>query len=108
MKLVHKFFKDFFRTFLEFTLHAFIIVFDIIVLVSQFFLTNFTKIINEKVFPFCVELLADVDLFLNIILESIYSILSNCFLYLSKISLIISKYFHKKSESIIQRKWELN
>jgi len=66
------------------------------------------KRIAKNVFvPLILELGFDAKLFMLITLQGIYDVLSSLFLRLSKITLYISKTFHQKSESIIQKHWEL-
>jgi hypothetical protein len=52
-----------------------------------------------------LELLTDFNMFLNIVLQGFYEVSSNMFLFLSKVTLMWSEYFHNKSEEYINKNW---
>lgn len=97
------FVEDFFRTFAYFALSG---IFALINLIIDIFQT-LVKFIKNVVTPIFLESLHDLKLFIAIFTQGLFDVLTNLFLFISKLTLRLSKYFHKKSEFYINKYWEV-
>lgn len=73
-------------------------------LVTQVIFT-LQKVWDNIIKPAAIELLADMNMVLNVILQLTYSLLSKGFSILSKWCLIIAQKCHQKSEKLIDKCW---
>jgi len=99
---ITEFFIDAIRTFLFFALTA---LFSITNFIADIIgtLVRFTK---NFLIPQLTELLADTNLLLKIMQQTVYSTFSSVSLYLSKAFYNMSKHYHNKSENLINETWE--
>ena len=96
------FFVDVIRTFLFFGLTALFTIADIFASI----IGSLVRLTKNFILPQFTELLADTNLILKIILQTVYSMFSSCSLYLSRAFLNMSKYYHNKSENLINETWD--
>jgi len=66
----------------------------------------FVRLFKYFVIPQVTELLADVNLFIKIFMQSVYSLLSHVSLLLSKSFYVMSRYYHEQSEKLVNETWE--
>ena len=101
MKIAN-FFVDAARTFLFFGLTALFTIADVV----ASFIGSLVRLTKNFIIPQFAELLADVNLILKIMQQTVYSMFSSCSLYLSKAFYNMSKYYHNKSENLINETWD--
>ena len=99
---VTEFFVDVIRTFLFFVLTALFSIADVFATM----IGTIVKFTKNFIIPQLTELLADTNLILKIIQQTVYSTLSSVSLYLSKAFLNMSRHYHNKSENLINETWE--
>lgn len=63
------------------------------------------KVWDNIIKPAFIELLADMNMILNIVMQALYQLLSKGLLYLSIWSLKVAQKCHKKSEKLIDKCW---
>lgn len=96
-----KFLLDFVAAFFIFGSAAVIMVLELItqaVYTLQKFWDNIVK-------PAAIELMADVNMILNILLQSFYELSSKLLLFVSKTCLNLAHKCHQKSEKLIDKCW---
>jgi len=103
MKKINTFFYDFVGVFV-------VMVFGVcltIIQIAHNIGSTTIKSMNNIIRPAFVELLADINLILNVAWQGFLEVSSNILLKISKITLIWSRLLHERAERLLFKNWDI-